>query len=144
MQQIVECIPNFSNGRSPDVYNSIADAIRTVPSVRILHVSANTSHNRTVITFVGSLDDVAEGAFRAIARAAELIDMNQHQGDHPRIGATDVCPFVPIKGVSLEECINMAHRLGERVSRRDCRLLLRPCRQIAAAGTAYGNSARRI
>lgn len=117
MQQIVECIPNFSNGRSPDVYNSIADAIRTVPSVRILHVSANTSHNRTVITFVGSLDDVAEGAFRAIARAAELIDMNQHQGDHPRIGATDVCPFVPIKGVSLEECINMAHRLGERVSR---------------------------
>lgn len=117
MQQLVECIPNFSNGRSPEVYNSIADAIRTVPGVRILHVSANTTHNRTVITFVGSLKDVAEGAFRAIARAAELINMDQHQGEHPRIGATDVCPFVPIKGVSLQQCIDMAHQLGTRVSR---------------------------
>lgn len=117
MQQLVECIPNFSNGRSPEIYNSIANAIRTVPGVRILHVSANATHNRTVITFVGSLADVAEGAFRAIARAAELINMDHHQGDHPRMGATDVCPFVPIKGVSLQQCIEMAHQLGERVSR---------------------------
>ncbi len=117
MQQIVECVPNFSDGRRPEVYNAIAESIRSVAGARILSVSPDADHNRTVITFVGSPVAVEEAAFRAIAKAAELINLDNHQGEHPRIGATDVCPFVPVKGVTLADCVAIAQRLGERVGR---------------------------
>ncbi len=115
MQKIVECVPNFSNGRSPQIYNAIADSIRSVRGVQVLDVSADTDHNRTVITFVGDLAAVEEAAFRAIGKAAALIDMDEHNGEHPRIGATDVCPFIPVKGVTVKECAAMAVRVGQRV-----------------------------
>ncbi|MEM7116873.1 MAG: glutamate formimidoyltransferase [Chloroflexota bacterium] len=130
MQQIVECIPNFSDGRRPEVYNSIAEAIRAVPGVRILHLGADTLHNRTVITFVGSLTAVEDAAFHAIAKAAELIDMDRHEGEHARIGAADVCPFVPIKGVTIDDCIALAERLGKRVGE-----------ELGIAVYLYGNAA---
>jgi len=103
MQPIVECVPNFSNGRDPDIYGRIADSIRSVAAVQVLDVSADPDHNRTVITFVG------------IAAARDLIDLDHHQGEHPRIGATDVCPFIPIRGATTEECVVLARRLGKRV-----------------------------
>lgn len=115
MQQIVECVPNFSNGRDPDVYEAIAEAIRSVAGVQVLNVSADADHNRTVITFVGSPADAAEAAFRGIGKAAELIDMDHHSGEHPRLGATDVCPFIPVRNVSMETCVNLATELGRRV-----------------------------
>ncbi|HEX6386579.1 MAG TPA: glutamate formimidoyltransferase [Anaerolineae bacterium] len=115
MQQIVECVPNFSDGRRPEVYNGIADVIREVHGVRILDVSADADHNRTVITYVGQPNAVEEAAFRAIAKAAQHINLDEHSGEHPRIGATDVCPFIPIKGVTIDEAVEMAHRLGRRV-----------------------------
>ena len=96
MQQIVECVPNFSDGRRPEVYNAIAEAIRRVPGTRVLSVSADPDHNRTVITFVGSPAGVEEAAFQAIRTAAQLINLDKHQGEHPRLGATDICPFVPV------------------------------------------------
>ncbi len=115
MRQIVECVPNFSNGRNPEIYNAIADAIRGVRGVHVLDVSADPDHNRTVITFVGEPAAAEEAAFRAIALAARLINLDEHTGEHPRIGATDVCPFVPIKGITMAECVELAHRLGKRV-----------------------------
>jgi glutamate formiminotransferase/formiminotetrahydrofolate cyclodeaminase len=115
MQQIVECVPNFSDGRRPEVYNSIADAIRSVSGLQVLDVSADFDHNRTVITFVGNPSTVEEGAYRAIEKASQLINLDEHEGEHPRIGATDVCPFIPVKGVTMEECVDIAHRLGQRV-----------------------------
>ena len=115
MQQIVECVPNFSDGRRPEVYNAIAEAIRRVPGTRVLSVSADPDHNRTVITFVGSPAGVEEAAFQAIRTAAQLINLDKHQGEHPRLGATDVCPFVPVKGVTLDDCVAIARRLGQRV-----------------------------
>lgn len=115
MQQIIECVPNFSDGRRPEVYTAIADAIRQVAGTHVLDVSADPDHNRTVITFVGTLQAVEEGAFQAIAKAADLIDLDNHEGEHPRIGATDVCPFIPVKGVSEADCVALAKRLGQRV-----------------------------
>jgi glutamate formiminotransferase / formiminotetrahydrofolate cyclodeaminase len=115
MQQLIECVPNFSNGRNPEIYNTIADQIRSVRGVRLLDLSADPDHNRTVITFVGSPADVEEAAFRAIAEAANLINLDEHEGEHPRIGATDVCPFIPIKGVTEADCVALAQRLGQRV-----------------------------
>lgn len=115
MQQTVECVPNFSNGRDPEVFNSIADVISGVAGIRLLDVSADADHNRTVITYVGRPAAAEEAAFQAIARAAQLINLDEHEGEHPRIGATDVFPFIPIKGVSVDECVAMAHRLGKRV-----------------------------
>ncbi len=115
MQQLVECVPNFSNGRDPAVYETIADAIRSVRGIALLDVSADPDHNRTVITFVGKPEDVEEAAFRAISAAATLIDLDHHTGEHPRIGATDVCPLIPVKGVTVADCIEMAQRLGQRV-----------------------------
>lgn len=115
MKQLVECVPNFSNGRSPEIYNGIADAIRSVPGAHVLDVSADPDHNRTVITFVGAPDDVVEAAFRAIAFAAQHINLDEHQGEHPRIGATDVCPFIPIQGVTTADCVALAKKLGQRV-----------------------------
>ena len=115
MQPLVECVPNFSNGRDPAVYGQIADAIRGVAGVQVLDVSADADHNRTVITFVGGPDEVVEAAFRAIQTARDLIDLDHHQGEHPRIGATDVCPFVPVRGINTEGCVALARRLGKRV-----------------------------
>ncbi len=115
MQQIVECVPNFSNGRNPAIYNRIADAIRAVEQITLLDISADPDHNRTVITFVGPPAAVEEAAFRAIKQAAQLINLDEHQGEHPRLGATDVCPFIPIQGVTKADCVQMAHRLGKRV-----------------------------
>ena len=115
MQPLVECVPNFSNGRDPAVYGRIADAIREVAGVQVLDVSADPDHNRTVITFVGGPDDVVEAAFRGISVARDLIDLDHHQGEHPRIGATDVCPFIPVRGITTEACVTLARRLGKRV-----------------------------
>jgi glutamate formiminotransferase/formiminotetrahydrofolate cyclodeaminase len=115
MQPLVECVPNFSNGRDPAVYGRIADAIREVAGVQVLDVSADPDHNRTVITFVGAPDDVVEAAFRGISVARDLIDLDHHQGEHPRIGATDVCPFIPVRGITTEACVTLARRLGKRV-----------------------------
>jgi glutamate formiminotransferase / formiminotetrahydrofolate cyclodeaminase len=112
---IVECIPNFSEARRPEVVEAIIDAIAAVEGVNILDRHSDMDHNRTVITFVGHPDRVEEAAFQAIAKAAELIDLDQHQGEHPRIGAADVVPFVPISGISMVECVEMARQLGARV-----------------------------
>ncbi|HSN95237.1 MAG TPA: glutamate formimidoyltransferase [Anaerolineaceae bacterium] len=114
--KIVECIPNFSDARRPEVVKQIVEAVAAVEGIRILDTHSDTDHNRTVLTFVGDPSAVEEAAYRGIAKATELIDLNQHQGEHPRIGATDVVPFVPISGVAMTECIEMAKRLGKRVA----------------------------
>ena len=113
--KLVECVPNFSEGRNKDVINAIADSIKSVDGVSLLGVDPGKNTNRTVMTFVGSPRVVEEAAFKAIKTASILIDMSQHHGAHPRMGATDVCPLVPISGVSFEECIEMSHRLAKRV-----------------------------
>jgi glutamate formiminotransferase/formiminotetrahydrofolate cyclodeaminase len=97
-QRVVECVPNFSEGRDKAKIKQITDAVETVPGVLLLDVDPGADTNRTVVTFVGTPDAVAEAAFQAIAKAAQIIDMAQHHGEHPRMGATDVCPFVPIAG----------------------------------------------
>jgi glutamate formiminotransferase/formiminotetrahydrofolate cyclodeaminase len=114
--KIVECIPNFSDARRPEVIKQIVDAVASVEGIRVLDTHSDTDHNRTVLTFIGEPSAVEEAAYRGIAKAAGLIDLNQHQGEHPRIGATDVVPFVPISGVTMTECIEMAKRLGKRVA----------------------------
>jgi glutamate formiminotransferase/formiminotetrahydrofolate cyclodeaminase len=113
--QIVECIPNFSEARRPEVVDQIAAAIASIEGVAVLDRSSDLDHNRTVMTFAGEPANVEEAAFRAIQKAGELIDLTRHRGEHPRIGATDVVPFVPISEVAMEECVNMARRLGQRV-----------------------------
>ncbi|RPI88500.1 MAG: glutamate formimidoyltransferase [Chloroflexi bacterium] len=113
--QLVECIANYSEARRPEVVDAIAEAIISVPGVRFLDRHTDLDHNRTVLTFVGPPEGVEEAAFRSIAKAKELIDLDQHKGEHPRIGAADVVPFVPISGVSMEECVEIARRLGSRV-----------------------------
>lgn len=113
--QFVECVPNFSEGRNIETINAIADAIRSVDGVRVLHIDRGEAANRTVITFVGPADAVVEAAFRMVKRAAELIDMRHHHGEHPRIGATDVLPIIPLKGISLTECAELARSLAERI-----------------------------
>jgi glutamate formiminotransferase/formiminotetrahydrofolate cyclodeaminase len=113
--RIVECIPNFSEARRPEVVESIIQAITAVKGVSILDRHSDMDHNRTVVTLIGLPEAVEEAAFRAIEKAGELIDLDNHQGEHPRIGATDVVPFVPISGVTMVECVEMARRLGKRV-----------------------------
>jgi glutamate formiminotransferase/formiminotetrahydrofolate cyclodeaminase len=115
MTQLIECIPNFSEARRPEVIDQIVAAITSVEGARLLDRSSDLDHNRTVLTFAGGPDAVEEAAFRAIKTAAELIDLNQHTGAHPRIGATDVVPFVPLSNASMDECIAIAQRLGQRV-----------------------------
>jgi glutamate formiminotransferase/formiminotetrahydrofolate cyclodeaminase len=112
---IVECIPNFSDARRPEVIEAIAAAIESVEGITILDRHSDLDHNRTVITFVGHPEGVEQAAYLAIAKASALIDLDQHQGEHPRIGATDVVPFVPISGITMVECVEMARRLGKRV-----------------------------
>jgi len=116
MVKIVECVPNFSEGRRKDVIESIVNEIRSVEGVKLLDVESDKDHNRSVVTYVGEPKAVGEAAFRAIKKASELIDMEQHKGEHPRIGATDVVPFIPISDVSLEECVNLAKEVGKRVA----------------------------
>ena len=113
--KLIECIPNFSEARRPEVVDQIVSAIASVGEVHLLDRSSDIDHNRTVLTFVGSPHAVEEAAYRAIRTAAELIDLNKHTGEHPRIGATDVCPFVPLTGVTMDECVAIAKRLGQRV-----------------------------
>src|SRR5437016_1708560 len=115
MQKLIECVPNFSEGRDQNVIRQITDAIESVDGVSLLDVDPGASTNRTVVTFVGSPDAAVEAAFRAIKKASELIDMRKHKGAHPRMGATDVCPFIPVSNVSWDEVIECANRLGKRV-----------------------------
>ena len=112
--RIVECVPNFSEGRNMDVINQITREVESVKGVKLLDVDPGEATNRTVVTFVGSPEDVCEAAFRAVKKAGQLIDMRQHHGAHPRFGATDVCPLVPVAGITLEECAELARKLGER------------------------------
>jgi glutamate formiminotransferase/formiminotetrahydrofolate cyclodeaminase len=116
MQKLIECVPNFSEGRDLSIIKQITDAIAAVEGVSLLDVDPGASTNRTVVTFVGAPAAVVEGAFRGIEKAAELIDMRKQKGAHPRMGATDVCPFIPVSNVSWEEAIDCARSLGKRVA----------------------------
>ena len=115
MRKLIECVPNFSEGRDLDTIRQITDAIESVEGVSLLDVDPGASTNRTVVTFVGNPDAAVEAAFRGIKKAADLIDMRRHKGAHPRMGATDVCPFIPVSNVSWEEAVECANRLGKRV-----------------------------
>ncbi len=115
MRKLIECVPNFSEGRDLDTIRQITDAIESIEGVSLLDVDPGASTNRTVVTFVGNPDAAVEAAFRGIKKAAELIDMRKHKGAHPRMGATDVCPFIPVSNISWEEAIACANRLGQRV-----------------------------
>jgi len=115
MSRLVECVPNFSEGRRREVVDRIVEALTGVPGVTFLDREMDPDHNRSVITFAGDPDAVVEAAFRAIARASEVIDLNHHAGQHPRMGATDVVPFVPVEGMTLDDCAELARRLGKRV-----------------------------
>jgi glutamate formiminotransferase len=114
---LVECVPNFSEGRRAAVVDGILSAIRAVDGAKLIDSSMDASHNRAVVTFVGAPQAVSEAAFQAIARAKASIDLTQHRGEHPRMGATDVVPFIPLEGSSMEECVRIAHELGRRVGR---------------------------
>jgi glutamate formiminotransferase / formiminotetrahydrofolate cyclodeaminase len=116
MQRIIECVPNFSEGRDQTVIGRIVGAIEKLPGVRLLDVDSGQDTNRTVVTFAGPPEEVLEAAFQAIKTAGELIDMSRHSGAHPRMGATDVCPFVPVTGVTMAECVELAGKLGRRVA----------------------------
>jgi glutamate formiminotransferase len=115
MDQIVECVPNFSEGRRQEVIDRIVEAMREVDRSLVVDVQWDSPHNRSVVTLVGEPQVVSEAVFHGIATAAHLIDLNQHRGEHPRMGATDVVPFVPVRGISLEDCAALARQLGERV-----------------------------
>lgn len=117
MKQLIECVPNFSEGRDMNIIRQITDEIERTGGVKLLDVDPGKATNRTVVTFVGTPDAVIEAAFQAIKKAAEVIDMSKHKGEHPRFGGTDVCPLVPISGITMEETVNYAHKLGERVGK---------------------------
>ena len=140
MERIIECVPNFSEGRDKNVVNSIAHAISSVggSDIKMLGVESGKAANRTVITFAGRPEDVVRAAFEGVRRASELIDMRKMHGEHPRIGATDVLPLVPIRGVSLEECVSMARHLAGDIFAR----LGIPCYCYEAA--AFTESRRRL
>jgi glutamate formiminotransferase len=116
MDKIVECVPNFSEGRRAEVVDEIVRAM-SIAGVRLLDREMDADHNRSVITLAGEPNAIEDAAFRGIASAARLIDLDTHRGEHPRIGATDVVPFVPVRGITMDECVAMARRLGERVAR---------------------------
>lgn len=115
-EKIVECIPNFSEGRNQAVIDAISQAASSVEGARLINVNVEPSYNRCVHTIVGNPDAVIEATFRACAKAVELIDMNKHKGEHPRIGAIDASPFVPVRNVTLEDCVEYANRLGQSVA----------------------------
>lgn len=114
--KIIECIPNFSDARRPEVVEAIIQAVAQVPNVHVLDQHSDMDHNRTVLTFIGDPAGVEEAAYQGIAKAVELIDLNHHQGEHPRLGAADVVPFVPISDVTMQECVEIARRLSKRVA----------------------------
>jgi len=116
MRALVECVPNFSEGRRPATVQSIAEAMRTVETACVLDTHIDPDHNRSVITFVAAPERIVEAAVRAVQRASELIDMRTHTGEHPRLGATDVLPFVPISGVTIDDCVALAHEAGRRIA----------------------------
>ena len=117
MQQLIECVPNFSEGRDMNIIKQITDEIESVEGVRLLNVDPGKTTNRTVVTFVGTPEAIVEAALQAIKKAGELIDMSKHKGEHPRMGATDVCPFIPIANISMEETAKWAQKLAERVGK---------------------------
>ncbi len=114
---LVECVPNFSEGRRPEIVRQIADAITAVESACVLDTHIDPDHNRSVITFVAPPETVVMAAINAVRRAAELIDMRTHHGEHPRLGATDVLPFVPVSGVTMDDCVRIAHEAGAIIAR---------------------------
>ncbi len=130
-KQLIECVPNISEGRDINKINAIANVVETVEGVKLLDIDPGKATNRTVITFVGEPENVIEAAFRLIKKAAELIDMSKHSGEHPRFGATDVCPLVPISNITLEEAAVYAHKLGERVGK-----------ELGIPGYFYENAAK--
>ncbi len=115
MPRLVECVPNFSEGRNIKTIDAIAGVITAVPGVKFISAEPDKDYNRTVVTFIGEPAGVVEAAFHATKKAAELIDMTQHKGEHPRIGATDVVPFVPLQGVTMQDCVKLAHEFGKKV-----------------------------
>lgn len=115
MAQIVECIPNISEGRNPQVIEAVVDRVRQTPGVTLLGYSSDTSHNRTVISFLGSPQGVLEAAVALAKEAVARIDLNHHQGEHPRMGAVDVIPFVPVKEISVDECVELSRKAGQRI-----------------------------
>lgn len=117
MDRLVECVPNFSEGRRAEVIERLARAVESVEGAVVLDTHMDADHNRSVITFVAEAEQVVEAAVRVVALAASLIDLRQHRGEHPRLGATDVLPFVPVRGVTMEDCIGLAHQAGERIAR---------------------------
>ena len=117
MPALVECIPNFSEGRRPEVVRQIAEAIATIKPACVLDTHIDPDHNRSVITFVAPPETIVDAAVNAVRRASELIDMRAHHGEHPRLGATDVLPFVPLDGVSMDDCVRLAHEAGNIIAR---------------------------
>ncbi|MHC4830106.1 MAG: glutamate formimidoyltransferase, partial [Planctomycetota bacterium] len=115
MKPIVECVPNISEGRRPEVVEAIVNAVRETPGATLLDHGADADHNRAVLTFVGAPEPVLEAAFRVAERASKLIDLSGHDGVHPRIGAVDVIPFVPLLGTPMELCVELAEKLGARI-----------------------------
>ncbi|HEX8338695.1 MAG TPA: glutamate formimidoyltransferase, partial [Pyrinomonadaceae bacterium] len=115
MERVVECVPNFSEGRDPRVVESLVEAVEAVAGALVLGTHIDPDHNRSVVTFVAPPEVVVEAAVGVVARAAELIDLSRHAGQHPRMGACDVLPFVPVRGVSVEECVALAHEAGRRI-----------------------------
>jgi glutamate formiminotransferase len=118
MTKIVECVPNFSEGQRMEVLEAIAKEIEKVSDVRLLDYESDKDHNRSVFTFVGTPEGVKTAAYFAASKAAELIDMNNHKGEHPRIGATDVIPFIPISGVTMHDCVKLANELGAEIANK--------------------------
>lgn len=115
MKQIVQCVPNISEGRNKEIVEAVVRTVRDIPDVKLLDWSSDADHNRSVITFVGTPDGVESAAFAVCQKAAELIDMTVHSGEHPRMGATDVVPFIPIQGTTMEECVELANRVGKKI-----------------------------
>jgi len=118
MTKIVECVPNFSEGRREEVVGAIADAARRIEGVRVLDVEMDASHNRAVVTLVGGPENVKQAAFACASKAVELIDLNKHTGEHPRVGAVDVIPFVPISEVEMKDCVELAMSLGQEIAEK--------------------------
>jgi glutamate formiminotransferase/formiminotetrahydrofolate cyclodeaminase len=116
MRQIAECVPNFSEGRNPEIIDAIASSIRAVAGVRLLSAEPDKDYNRSVVTFIGEPHAVVEAAYQATKVASERIDMQTHKGEHPRLGAVDVVPFVPISGLTMDDCVKLAHEYGKRVA----------------------------
>ena len=117
MNTLVECVPNFSEGNDLTVIDRITQSIGEIDGITILDVDPGKDTNRTVVTFVGSIEAVEEGAFQGIKTAAQVIDMRKQKGTHPRMGATDVCPFIPVSGVKTEDCISLSERVADRVGK---------------------------